>query len=559
MKYCTKCGAKLMEGAKFCTVCGSSADTSAPAENVQAIPVRQEPDLSVDAAFEAPASGGRKKRKWWLLAVIIPVVAALAAAAVFLIPRLTMNAPKRFVEIHKAIVSPVVEGSAKALTGESESALPEKVREYTGIDTDFTVTADVETGDSYADKIINDSSVTFKVKQGGTDKPLYGFKLNLSGSDILSGTIVPEQDRIGIYLPELSDDYYQIRYEDLGDILSALGIDTKVDIEDLLAAAENKESPLGVDSEKLKAIIDSYLDVFFSMVNEENTTSAKEDVKLPGCGQTVSCTVITFKPTADDITDMVRQLCDKLKDDEDVREIVKNLAEYVYKASPDLARQYPTSKEFVNYTLESYDDTVRDLWNDNKDEIKSFARDVEKNEVCWKVAYKGTRIHAITITDDDDNGIGYESVGNVLESRKDMIVLYDEGDPETYAESEIKVKGKIAEGELRVYHLDDGTAVVEYSVDLAKKSGLNIPYGDISFKYGEVKVNLSVSGDDTGSVHDIKLRIDDTPMKFRISSTDEPSTVTEPKGAATRVTSDNVMGILQNIYEKVSEIAMNLF
>ena len=559
MKYCTKCGAKLIEGAKFCTVCGNSADTSAPAENVQAIPVKQETENYGDCTFESSAPKEKKKRQWGLLVAIIAAVAALAVAAVFLIPGLTMNAPKKFVEMHRAILSPVVDVSTKALTGESDSAMTDKVKEYAGINTDFTVTAEIETGNSYTDKIINDSAVTFKVKQGDTEKALYGFTLNLSGSDILSGTIVPEKDRIGIYLPELSDDYYQIRYEDLGDILKALGVDTEVDIESLLASANNKESPLGVDSEELTAIIDSYLDVFFSMVNKENTTSAKEDVKLPGCGKTVRCTVITFKPTSDDITDMVKQLCDKLKDDDELREIVKNLAEYIYSADPEMAGSYGSLKEFVDYVLESYDDAIQDLWNENKDEINSFARDIENNEVCWKIAYKGLRIHAIRITDEDDSGIGYESAGNVLESRTDMIVRYDEGDPDTVAESEIKVKGKIAEGEVRVYHLDDGTAVVEYSVDLAKKSGLNAPYGDVSFKYGEVKLNLSVSGDDSGSVHDIKLRIDDTPLKFKISSTDKPSAVTEPNGPATRVTSDNVMGILQNIYGKLSEIAMNLF
>ena len=559
MKYCTKCGAKLVDGAKFCTVCGNRIGTSVPAENVQAIPVRRDPVQSDPEPYEAPAVKVKKRTRWGILAMIFATVAALAVTAVLLIPRLFVNAPKKFVELHKSIISPVVDISVKSLAGDIQSVLPEKTGNYSGIDTDLTVTAEIETGDGMIDKIIKESSVTLKVNQSDAERPLFGFLLNLSGSDILSGTIVAEKDKLGIYLPELSDDYYQIRFEDLDGILSSLGIDSEVDFEDLLSYADNKKSPLGADSEKLADIIESYLDVFFSMVNKENTTSSKEKLQLPGCGETVRCTVITFQPSAEEISEMVKQLCDKLKEDGELREIVKNMAEYVYIANPNFARQYASSDDYVEYVLKSYDDAVRNLWTDNKEEIRSFARDLENREVCWKVAYKGLRIHMISITDEDDNGIAYESVGNILERRTDMIVRLDGGNPETYAESSLKVKGKIAEGEVRVYRLEDGTAVYGFSADLAKKSGLNIPYGEFSLKYGKNKLNMNVGSEETGSVHDFKLRTEDNTIKIRILSTDEPSTVMEPDGPATRVTSQNIMGILMGIYGKLSEIAMNLF
>ncbi len=554
MKYCTKCGAKLVDGAKFCTVCGNSVGTSVPAENVQAIPVMRDP-----APYESPAVKVKKKTRWGILAVIIAAVAVLAVAAVLLVPGFFMNAPKKFVEMHRSIISPVVDITAKSLTGELRSALPEKAGTLSAIDTDMTVSAEIETGDGMVDKIIKESSIILKVNQSDAERPLLGFLLNLSGSDILSGTIVAEKDKIGIYLPELSDDYYQIRFEDLDGILSSLGIDSEVDFEDLLSSVNNKKSPLGVDSGELTSIIESYLDIFFSMVNKENTISSKENVRLPGCGETIRCTVITFQPSADDVTEMVKQFCDKLKEDEELREIVKNLAEYVYIANPTFARQYASSDDYAEYVLESYDDSVQNLWTDNKEEIRSFAEDLEKREVCWKIAYKGMRIHTISIADEDDNGIAYESVGNILERRTDMLVRYEDGNSETFAESELKVKGKTAEGEIRVYQIEDDTAVYEFSADLAKKSGLNIPYGEYSFKYGKNKLYMNVGSEETGSVHDFKLRTENNTLKFRILSTDKPSTVTEPDGPATRVTSQNVKGILMGIYGKLSEIAMNLF
>ena len=561
MKYCTKCGAKLIEGAKFCTVCGNRADQSAPAQNVQTTPVKEPAapaQVSYQAAPQTAPSPDKKKFKWGILAAVIAFVLIIGAAAAILIPKFTLDAPRKFVEMHRVIITPVVDLSAETVTRDLDPERSNKVKEYSGIDTDFTVTVDMETGSDYVDGILEGSSVTFKVKSD-PEKPIFGFILNLSGSDILSGTIVTEQDKIGISLPELSDEYYQISYEDLSDILMAVGIDSEVDIQSLMGAMYSTESPLGVDSEQLKDIIDSYLDVFFSMVNKENTASSKEDVYLPACRETIGCTVITFKPTAADITEMVKQLCDKLRDDEEVREIVKNIAEYAYAADPGMADNYDTADDYVKFIMDSYDDMVKNLWEKNKEDIESFAQDIEENEVSWKIAYKALRVHKISITDKDGNGIGYESVGNVLELRTDLIATYEEDAADVVGKSALKLSGKKAEGSITVNKLDDGTAKIDYSFDLAKKSGLKIPYGQYRFEYGDIKADVNVESEGSGSQHDIDIRYDDKDISIGIFSTDKESTVKEPAQIPTRVTGDNIMSVIQGMYGKIMEIVLNIY
>lgn len=556
MKYCTKCGAKLIEGAKFCTVCGNRVDQNAPEQNVQTSAAAENQIQAAEAvSVQQPE---KKKPRWGIIAAVIAAVLIIGVASAVLIPKFTLNAPKKFVEMHRGIITPVVDLSAQTVTRDLDPEKSGKIKEYSGIDTDFSVTVDLDTGSDIVDDIIKDSSVTFKVKSD-PEKPLFGFILNLSGSDILSGTIVSEKDKVGISLPELSDEYYQIHYDDLEDILLALGMDPDMDIQSIIGAAYSTESPLGVDSEQLKAIIDSYLDVFFSMVKKENTSSSKEDVYLPGCKETIGCTVITFKPTAEDIKVMVKQLCDKLKDDEELRDIVGHIAEYAYLTDPNTADQYETSEEYVKYILESYDDTVKNLWDRNEKDIVAFAEDTEENEICWKIAYKALRVHMISITDKDANGVGYESVGNVLDMRTDLLSRYDENRASIIARSELKLSGKNAEGRIIVNELDEGNAQIDYSVDLSRKSGLKIPYGELKFSYGDIKADVNVRSEGSGSQHDIKIRNEDNDISIGIFSTDKESTVKEPSQVPTRVTPDNIMSVIQGMYGKIMEIFINIY
>ena len=557
MKYCTKCGARLVEGAKFCTVCGSRVDCSAPAENVQATSEKENTFVAVPAAETAQP---RRKFMWGILTAVLALVLIVGAAGAFFFRSgMFESAPTRFVRIHRQMIDPAVNFSVETVTKQLNDRRTEKVREYTGIDTDFTVTVDMETGSDTVDEIINDSSVTFMVKAGDSVKPLFGFIVNLSGSDVLSGTLVVDKDNLGIYLPELSDEYYKLYYDDLADILKKIGVDSGVDIQAIIDSFYSTESPLGIDSGKLEAIISSYLDIFFSMVKDENTTSSKEDVLLPGCGEKISCTVLTFKPSASDITEMVKAFCDKLKDDDDLREIVRNIAEYAYISNASMADQYETSEDYVNFILKSYDDMVKNLWDKYEEDIIECANNVEENEICWKIAYKGVRVHMISLTDKDQNGIGYESVGNVLEGRTDMVVTYEEGKADKIAESQFKLTGKNAEGSVNIYKLDDGTAKIEYSFNLSQKSGLKIPYGALSFQYGDIKADVKVDSEGTGSLHDIRIKADDKDIRVQIYSTDKPATISEPKGDPVKVTSENLMEVLQGMYGKIMEIAVNIY
>ena len=135
MKYCTKCGARLVEGAKFCTVCGSRVDGSAPAENVQAISQKENTFIAAPAA---EAAQPRKKFRWGILAAVLALVLIVGAAGAFFFRSgMFESAPARFVRIHRQMIDPAVNFSAETVTKQLNDRRSEKVKEYTGIDTDI--------------------------------------------------------------------------------------------------------------------------------------------------------------------------------------------------------------------------------------------------------------------------------------------------------------------------------------------------------------------------------------------------------------------------------------
>ena len=121
MKYCTKCGAKLIEGAKFCTVCGNRVDQNAPEQNVQTSAAAENQIQAAEAvSVQQPE---KKKPRWGILAAVIAAVLIIGVAAAVLIPKFTLNAPKKFVEMHRGIITPVVDLSAQTVTRDLD---PEK-------------------------------------------------------------------------------------------------------------------------------------------------------------------------------------------------------------------------------------------------------------------------------------------------------------------------------------------------------------------------------------------------------------------------------------------------
>lgn len=72
MTYCSKCGAALRDGAKFCTECGAPL-TSVPARTLEPLPQAQ-------PAAQTQAKSKPKKplyRRWWVWAAVIVIIVAV--------------------------------------------------------------------------------------------------------------------------------------------------------------------------------------------------------------------------------------------------------------------------------------------------------------------------------------------------------------------------------------------------------------------------------------------------------------------------------------------------
>ena len=568
MNYCMNCGAKLTENAKFCMVCGSkvgetsSADPAVPASADPEAPVREviyptgSPAPAVPASTPGVPAGGKKMFRWGVLIAILAAVLVLGGAAFWVFTSGVLEpAPERFVRMHRQLIDPVLDGVCEAVTVDRKDLSKDlKIEPY--LDTDLTITAEIETGNSETDKMIRDSSVTMRMKTEEGEPGLFGFTLNLKGSDILNGTLVFDPDYIGVYLPELDDEYYRIQYSDLEKILEDAGVE--FDLKDLTGNLNAGKSPLSIDEKELRGIFDEYLDVFFSMVNKNNTKASKETLSLPATGEQVKCTVLTFHPSAKEVTDMARELLEKFADDDRIRKMVRSALEYSYSFDPSNSYWYSDADEYVDEMMEEYDKAVNNLWQDNRDAIEEFAEQVEEKNICWKIAYKNDRIHWICLMDEEGNGLGYESAGNVVQERQDVLTEYQKGKAKKLVESAVKLSGKSAEGTLRIYRLDSGDMRITYSIDLLNRSGLQIPYSELRVRYGDLDIRLKVGKEGKGSQHDLEMKIDGDTVKIGIYSSDTKSTVKAPKGSGTRVTIDNYEDIIEEMSDKIYELLYNI-
>lgn len=529
MKYCTGCGAKLEDNSKFCTVCGTPVEAGFDAG----------PASYTD---EEPIYPVKKKKKFplWLVIVLAAVV-LVGAVGYFTVSRgVFTSAPAQFVEKTDEVVAPVVETVAKVITGD-KSLLEAKTSD---INTDIIVSGSFpSTGLSAADELLEGAAVTFQVNAQEGQDPLLGLKLSLGGSDVLSGFFKVGAESLGLCLPELDDQYYSIEYEDIPEILEKYGIDS----EQLQLAAGTAEGLAGslvdMDTEEVQAVLQKYVDIIYDAVNKDNTTRENGTVKYDVLDGDIKCTIITFKPSEDDIEKAVTRFVETLQDDDDLRDIIKALLE---KYSPNDAKEL----------MDEYDAEVKDMDKN----IDDWVEEISDLELVFTIGCKGDRVYSFKVIDCDGNGLGYESDGLSIKERSDVLISYEDDDATAMVMNSYKLDGTKVVGELECDRAFAGTDFsADYEISLKDKSALNIPYGEYSFKVGGNRYTVEVGPDDDGSMHEISFKLNGEKVVLNVLSTDEESTIKEPTGKQKKITADNIEEVIGGMAAEAYEILSNIY
>lgn len=531
MKYCIGCGSKLEDGVKFCTVCGQ--------------PVESAETAAVETAVKKEKKVRKKFPAWIVIAVLAVVV--LAAATFFAVKSgMFLSPDKQFVALHKeAVVNPTIEAASLTLSGKAS----EKAEEELGINTDVEITVEQDIDEDVQEQYLDDSSVTLQINTVEEEK-LFGFELNLMGSDVLSGVVVIGEDFIGIQLPELDDEYYTIDFDDLAALLSQYaGVDEE-QAKQVLAVLSGEAASFDIDAEKVEAVAGKYAEIFFSMVTKDNVTREKKDLSLEGIGKKQKgCTVLTFKPTDKDIEKMLTTAAETFVDDDDLADIVEEILD--------------TLGDSAGYTMKDYEKLVDYVDENYEDDIEDIVEKIDDLDLYWSAAIKGTRIYEIKVySEEEENGFSYESFGELTDSRIDAFIVYDEGDAEVVIQNSLKLKGKSVTGELegnKEYFSNEDFSV-SYTFDLTEKSGLKFPYCEVEGEIGDVRFELNVGKNGkTGSLHELVVKSNGQKIQITAVSTDEESSAAAPKGKGTSVTVDNFQEIVQGMAMEAMQIFSEIF
>lgn len=526
--FCPNCGTQVETGTVFCPNCGANVTTGAPA-------AASKPKLAIPKLVGFAVAGVAA------VAVLVLVINLLMGA--FATPA------NKFVSLQ--------EGLLKELVTDNLSAAGNTYNKTNSFSTDLTLTA--STKNTALRRLLEDSALTLKVD--ATDKTLMlNGGITFMGDELADATLTYEKDKLGICIPEADPNYYVIGTKAIYELMG-------IDEEDLKTASSLKKPTFPTD--RLNKLIGAYWKILTTAVTEDNTTkSDKEQFKLTELDKKLDGELYVFKPGADDVEEMLLKLADRLEEDKELRNIVKDFVN--------------ENRDFMEAALEGsgydlddleaeLDEALVDLADELRDEAGNIGRAVKQAGFKWSVGVSEGKICL--------EKLEFNGVELVYESTGEETVLYgaENGQKEFLFRLERKEKDGLLRGSISYtdysysYYSDsyyENTATLTFkNVDRKKTSILGIPYGTYSVDMDGEELKLDVEkGEKGGTDHTLTLPeiyvnyelgyVDG--VKFTLNTSDKKSTATKPSGKTVDI-SDYDMEELQELVTDIGNELGSIF
>ena len=534
MKMCPNCGTQSEDNALFCGECGFSFANApaapapvpvqeaqqgtynaqsygAPAQEAQQSTYNAQPygapaQEAQQGAYNAQAYGAvppqepkKKSRVPLYIGIAVAAVAVIGIVA-FAVSRLVGGGGK----------STDFVGSQKAFLEERTAVLTESTAKDT-FSSDVTLSVELNGRGELADiaqELLGDSSIVMKM-DSSAKRVLLNAALHLKGSNVLEGFFTMTPDEIGFSIPNADDTWYVM---DLETLMDRYDIQTG-DLEQNMTPKEAQAN--------IKEIVDRYVAVLSSSIKKESVKREKRDVKLSEVGKTVSCTVMTWTPTEDELVGLFDALAETLETDTQLAELLD-----VYATQ---------SGEYQDGTdmLEQFADTLRD-------EAEDTAAQIVDAEFTWIVALDSkSRVSWISISTDQGE-VAYERALDA-ETGAEALYAVSDGYEAFLVLNEYDYKGTQYTGTLSA-DTPEGAISLDYDIDFSKKSVFGIPYGtyspDLRALLPGLKLEVTVEDGGKGSTDHIiavkglgNLTGDEvTDVTVTLNTTDK-GTAKEPDGS----------------------------
>lgn len=146
--------------------------------------------------------GKKKKGKKGLIAAIIAAVIVVLGVGAALVYMLVLNTPsKQFLMAQAKMFK--TEWSGKTTVADVLKGKGQPVKR----DFSSDISVSMDTDNQNFNDILNKLSLDYKIKSEGSEYLLNG-ELNYNGSPLLSCVLTADENTVGLYVPELSSEYY---------------------------------------------------------------------------------------------------------------------------------------------------------------------------------------------------------------------------------------------------------------------------------------------------------------------------------------------------------------
>ena len=501
MRYCANCGEPLTDDAVFCPECGEPVEKR---EAVQAPAAAANAASAAPAAAEAPAPAKKKSKVGKRIAIIAAIVLAvlIAAAAVLY-----------FTGLYKDILphSRLKLGLAeKALVDEGLDKAFEEHDEIKEIKADMTGSVSLETNGELGmfseigiiKMLLEQIDFDINVEASPEHSGLYA-GLTYSGTPLLNGRLVVEDDKIGIYLPQLDDNYYVMTGEAFSSLLGEDSEAPKLGEIDLTA----------FDETATRREVMDILNIISGLSTPQNTRiEGNSSASLYGGEKTVPAAEYVITPGEEEIKSVLNRLADYLGREDSY--LGKRLGS-LYKACVGVFSDDPES------VPASIPEALRKAAEEHAANI------VEENTHIVVYMVGNTIISQRIVT--DQGSFGYDN--EKAEASEHTYLLYDGSDEEytsvdlvRYTSDPDNLKGSI-----KVDSEVFGDVTVYYDLDKTVRSALGTYPGRVDISSDGFIVNIKVENDED-MTHTIKISPTDLDEYDEIRSITLTLAVSEGEG-----------------------------
>ena len=347
-------------------------------------------------------------------------------------------------------------------------------------------------------------------------------------ADPVSGKLTFSGEELGVYIPDLFDDYYVVKWATLASVAEEVtGTEIPTDV-----AAE-------IDSGKAAEVLMKYAEPIMSFINANNMAfGTAESWKLEGIDQEVGAvTTIEIEPTEDDWNALLTGIMETARDDEDLWELVSPVIESFYQFSKEGA-EYASADEFAEGKISEARAAI-DGAMESVGDIASLAAGTRVT-----VAMAEGRVHAVK-ADVPALGatVGYESAEDEEGSRVDAFVLYgDEAEVlvmnrlamDGYFADILEISDIIVPGEasLYVYGIPNSEAI------------FGLDDGAIVVNWGENSWVATMEKNDNGTNVVVEGALPDEAVMVTITTDEQPSEASLPEAEPVELQAADIMAMV---------------